>query len=347
MRDMADYTPEDREAFEAEAVGLYEEAVESEGLRADDPRLVAGGSLHRAFTLLIDMGLMQQDLDSSAWHPIEPSAAQSRIVTPLGQEGARLLEESARWAEAFGGISQTWRRSPQAASSGPITYLQGGAISPFLTGLLAEAQDELLTAQPQADRDAQSLAAATLRDIEALDRGLAMRTIYQHSARRQSITREYVAQVTARGAEVRTLDEFFNRMIIVDRRVAIIPGREGLHTAVVVRDPSVVAYLVDVFERTFARARPFADTESSALKEIAAEQRAMTIRMLVEGHSDGSSAKRLGVSPRTYAGYVADLKEEYDAETRFQLGYAMGQQGVTGQETSDVIRSEGDRPRNA
>jgi hypothetical protein len=34
------------------------------------------------------------------------------------------------------------------------------------------------------------------------------------------------------------------------------------------------------------------------------------------------------VSPRTYAGYVADLKEEFDAETRFQLGYSLGRLGL-------------------
>jgi hypothetical protein len=49
--------------------------------------------------------------------------------------------------------------------------------------------------------------------------------------------------------------------------------------------------------------------------------------MLIEGYSDPVSAKRLGVSPRTYAGYVADLKEEFDAETRFQLGYTIGKLG--------------------
>ena len=58
----------------------------------------------------------------------------------------------------------------------------------------------------------------------------------------------------------------------------------------------------------------------------------MTMRMLIEGHSDPVSAKRLGVSPRTYAGYVADLKADYDAETRFQLGYMMGRMGVSGHE---------------
>jgi hypothetical protein len=48
--------------------------------------------------------------------------------------------------------------------------------------------------------------------------------------------------------------------------------------------------------------------------------------MLVEGHSDPASAKRLGVSTRTYAGYIAALKDEYGVQTRFQLGHAMGAQ---------------------
>ena len=34
----------------------------------------------------------------------------------------------------------------------------------------------------------------------------------------------------------------------------------------------------------------------------------------------------VGVSTRTYAGYVASLKATYNVETRFQLGYAIGQQ---------------------
>ena len=123
---------------------------------------------------------------------------------------------------------------------------------------------------------------------------------------------------------MRTQDEFFNRMIVVDRRVAIIPSPDDLQTALAIREPTIVAYLVDVFMRSWERARPFTSQEASVVKHIADEQRAMTMRMLIEGHSDPVSAKRLGVSPRTYAGYVADLKDEFDAETRFQLGYSIG-----------------------
>jgi hypothetical protein len=333
---MAGYKPEDRALFEQQATGLYEQILAEGGLAADDDRIADGAPLRRAFDLLVELGLLQLDASRLTWRPMEPSNAQSRVVTPLGNEGARLLEESARWASAFSHLAQSWRRSPAATESGPFLYLHGEAINPYLTTLVSEAQDELLTAQPQATRSAKTVNEAAVRDVAALKRGLTMRTLYQHSARRHPATHKYVATVTEHGAEVRTLDEFFNRMIVVDRQVALIPAADSLATAVVVREPAIVAYLVDVFERAFARGRPFASGEQRVRKEIASEQRSMTIRMLIEGHADAVSAKRLGVSPRTYAGYVAELKEEYDAETRFQLGYTMAKLGIAGQEEGDT-----------
>ncbi len=333
---MAAYQPEDRELFEREATGLYEQVLAEGGLPAEDPRIADGAPLRRAFDLLIELGLLQLDSARTTWRPLEPSHAQSRVVTPLGTEGARLIEESARWASAFSGLNQSWRRSPAANDSGPFLYLHGEAVQPYLTTLVSEAQEELLTAQPQANRSTRTVTQAAVRDIEALQRGLVMRTLYQHSARRHSATHKYVAQVAEHGAQVRTLDEFFDRMIVVDRRVALIPAPDSPTTAVVVREPAIVAYLVDVFERAFARGRPFASGGQSVMKEIASEQRAMTIRMLIEGHADAVSAKRLGVSPRTYAGYVAELKEEYDTETRFQLGYTMGRLGIVGKELDET-----------
>jgi hypothetical protein len=328
---MSSYGPDERELFETGSATLYDEIVAAGGLSADDTRIADGASQRAAFDLLVELGLVQLDKSTDTWMPEDPNSIQSRVVSPLSHEGAKLLEESSHWARAFGTLNQSWRRSPASQSRGPFTYLHGEAIGPFLTGLVSEVEEELLTAQPQTGRDAQSLAAAALRDTAALERGITMRTLYQHSARRSSVTHKYVAAVTARGAEVRTLDEFFNRMIVIDRRVVVIPG-ENLSVAIAVREPAVVAYLVDVFERAWERGRPFTNKDSSMMREIAAEQRSMTIRMLIEGHADPVSAKRLGVSPRTYAGYIADLKTEYEADTRFQLGYMMGKQGVSGHE---------------
>ena len=329
------YGADERALFADEGAALYDDIVGREGIDRDDPRIADGAPDRPAFDLLASLGLVQLDPDTGRWLPEDPTTIQSRVVSPLSQQAAQLLDESSHWARTFGALTQSWRRSPMAESRGPFTYLRRAAIGPFLAGLVSECEEEMLTAQPQAGRDAASLAAAALRDTAMLERGAKMRTLYQHSARRSAYTAKYVAAVTERGAEVRTLDEFFNRLIVVDRRIAVIPASDDLTTAVAVREPSMVAYLVDIFERTWERARPFTNKETPTLKGIAAEQRAMTIRMLIEGHSDPVSAKRLGVSPRTYAGYVADLKAEYEQETRFQLGYAMGRAGVSGHEPVD------------
>ena len=326
---MRSFGPDDRDLLRSDAAKLYEEIVAEGGLQEGDPRIVTE---RRAFDLLLGLGLISPDHEGGAFHAVDPGAVQSRVVAPLGQEGARLLDESSQWAQTFASLAQVWRRSPDTGR-GPFTLVHNEAIDPFIAGMVADCEVEMLTAQPQTGRNRKALAAAAVRDTALLERGMKIRTLYQHSARRHAVTRKYVAAVTELGAEVRTLDEFFNRMIIVDRRIAVIPGREDVRSAMVIREPSIVAYLADIFERTWERARPFTMSQkSSTMSGIAGEQRAMTIRMLIEGHSDPVSAKRLGVSARTYAGYVADLKEEYEADTRFQLGYTMGTLGVSGNE---------------
>ncbi|MEZ5192638.1 MAG: hypothetical protein R2734_09035 [Nocardioides sp.] len=129
---------------------------------------------------------------------MEPSTVQANVVTPMTQRGAALPTESSQWATAFSGLSQTWRRSDQA-SRGLFSELRGSAIESFLESVVGDAEYELLTAQPQTGRDAPSIQAAAVRDIAALERGVKMRTLYQHSARRSSITHKYVAAVTQRG----------------------------------------------------------------------------------------------------------------------------------------------------
>ena len=280
----------------------------------------------------MSLNLLVHDDANAVYVPVDPTTVQSHVVGPMSQRGAELLGESSEWARAFGGLSQAWRRSPGAVR-GPISEFHGPAIRIFISGAVAEAEEELLTAQPQAGRERASLKAAAERDKAALDRGVRMRTLYQHSARRHALTREYVAEMTGarrRGAHPRRVLQPDDRRRPAGWRSS--RARAATNVAIAVQEPALVAYLVDVFERAWERARPFTNTERSMMNDIAREQRAMTIRMLIEGHSDPVSAKRLGVSARTFAGYVADLKAEYDADTRFQLGYTMGQTGVSGRE---------------
>ncbi|MEP7092038.1 MAG: LuxR family transcriptional regulator [Nocardioidaceae bacterium] len=314
---------EDRRLLETAASRVYANAVSLGARRVDDPRLAPGSELRPALDLLIDIGLLRHDEVTGLLHPVDPTGIQSQVVVPLGVRGAELLTESARWADAFSDLGQIFRTSPQAAVS-PITEIHGlENINSFIHAVVNDSRQELLTAQPHGRRPANTLAVAENRDVKALERGVRMRTLYQHSARHSPATREYVSDIVARGAEVRTLDEFFRRLIVVDRKVAVVPASDNHHVAIAIHEKSLIAYLVDIFERAWERAQPFNLSGNQAERNIAADVRAMSIRLLVEGHSDPASAKRLGVSTRTYAGYIAALKEEYGVQTRFQLGYAM------------------------
>ena len=157
------------------------------------------------------------------------------MVAPLGQQGAELIAESASWAQAFSAVSHSWRRSP-SAEGGPFAELRGAAIGPQLPRLALQPtlEVELLTAQPQDKRGIEELPEVVAREVAAIERGVSMRTLYQHAARRSSPPDKYVAAVTAAGAEVRTLDEFFNRLIVFDRRVAIVPSHEGVSGAMAI-----------------------------------------------------------------------------------------------------------------
>jgi hypothetical protein len=240
----------------------------------------------------------------------------------MGRQVVELLDESAAWAETFGSLAQAFRRTPLHDS--PLTEIRGlPAINRFLESVVDDAEQEILTAQPAGARRAVVLEQAVDRDLRALERGVVMRTLYQHTARRSKATREHVDRILERGAQVRTLDEFFNRLIVVDRRLAVIPGGAP-DVAVAIYDHNLVSYLADVFDRSWERGRAYTERGGSSESDIATEVRQLTVRMLTEGHSDPASAKRVGVSTRTYASYVAALKEEYGVETRFQLGYAMG-----------------------
>ena len=323
----ADFGEEQRALLERHATALYDAVVAMGSLRRADPRLAGASEELAAFELLLDLGLLAHDPQRDVYVPVDPTTVQARIVAPMGQQAASLLEESSRWSEAFSALGQSYRRS--SAARNPVTEIRGGTnINRFLEAALEDTREELLTAQPARDRSNAGLAAAVERDTRTVQRGVRMRTLYQHSARRSTAIKDYVDQMSPYGAQVRTLDEFFNRMIVRDRSLALVPGAEVNDVAIAIHEPALVSYLADIFERYWERARPYDDQHATTTRLIAEDVRKMTKRMLVEGHSDPASAKRVGVSTRTYAGYIASLKEEYGVQTRFQLGYAMGQHGA-------------------
>jgi hypothetical protein len=315
----------EHELVEELGIDVYETAITQGWIDESDAEFAPGTPRRTALELLTRLGLFHFDDHARRWHPTNPSAASDQLVVPMAQRGSELIAESARWNDTFGRLGQLYRGSSLSMQRAITEFHGVDAIDRFIDTQLTDCRREFLSAQPYGKRPASTLAEVEQRDLMALRRGVSMRTLYQHSARHSPATREYVSDVSALGAEVRTSDEFFKRLMVFDRHTALIPGTENHAVAVAIHDKSIVAYLVDIFERAWERALPFTVEGETVAKTIAGEVRAMTLRMLVEGHSDVVSAKRLGVSARTYASYIAALKEEYGVQTRFQLGWAMSQ----------------------
>lgn len=191
---------------------------------------------------------------------------------------------------------------------------------------LDQARREILTAQPDGPRPDMVLQDALDAVRDRLATGVAMRTLYQHSTRFDEPTKDYVRAVTEYGVQVRTLPEFFERLIIIDRTTAFIPGSLDRTAALLIREAAVVGFLADVFEREWDRAEPYPFIPvraAEAASEVIPEMRKSIRKLLIEGRSDKEIARRLGLSLRSLQAHVARLKEDHGAQHRLQLGYLM------------------------
>ena len=90
---MQGYGADERALFEDDATKLYEEVCQKGQIAASDYRIAEDGPLRAAFDLLVQMGLLIFDSEQDQWSPEDPTSVQSRVVSPLSQEAAKLLSK--------------------------------------------------------------------------------------------------------------------------------------------------------------------------------------------------------------------------------------------------------------
>jgi len=167
----------------------------------------------------------------------------------------------------------------------------------------------------------QSMAASKPLDQEALERGTVMRTIYLDSARNDPPTLTYLRWLAETGGQVRTLPTLPLRMVIFDRKQALIPvNPEHSKTgAVVQRGPGMVAALCALFEQMWQSAKPVGQEKHRDDQGLTGQEQAI-ITLLAEGWTDDVIARKLGVSVRTSRRITAELTQRLGARSRFQAG---------------------------
>ncbi|MEU5438109.1 helix-turn-helix transcriptional regulator [Streptomyces sp. NPDC020719] len=288
----------------------------------------------QAAPCLIDLALLRPDTDDpEQLRPVPPSVVLNQLVQPLEREiheRRKLSMQLTSTFEPFMSIT-----GHDAASTNAITVLEGlELINTTLDRVIDECTKELLTIQPGSGRRPEVIESGLRRVQPLLDRGVDMRTLYQHTARHHSATIGYVERIAPYGLEVRTLEEIIDRLIVVDRKVAFIPARSDRRVALELRHEGLVQYLVGVFDQFWLHAVPWEEEVPYSLKAegITGVQRSIA-KLLVEGHVDDSIARRLGMNVRTCRAHIAKLNAALGSGSRAQLGYLIAQSGILEQDS--------------
>ncbi|MGH6656068.1 MAG: LuxR family transcriptional regulator, partial [Actinocrinis sp.] len=295
--------------------GGYESADLPDEARATYALVLRSGSIPVAAQLaglqqLADLGLVELSEDGEELLAVDPRQIELRLTGDWRRKAWELELRAATLERDISALTAEYIAA-NGVRRDAIRYLHGGrAIADFVELSARGAKREILTAQPGGARGHDVLLPSVRVTREQRARGIALRSLYQHTARFSEPTKEYVREVTAHGGEVRTLDEFFERIVIVDRTSAILPAaigdgeagqQDAVDIAVALGDEAVVRFLADVFDRTWQRAVTFVPSNAAAAsKEVVPEMHAMIKRLLKEGLTDSAIAKRIGVSERTY-----------------------------------------------
>ncbi|WP_436735994.1 LuxR C-terminal-related transcriptional regulator [Streptomyces sp. BBFR102] len=261
--------------------------------------------------------------------PVPPDIAVTGLAWPLELAVLAHQERLAALRTSFHAAEHAYRDVMRQAEL-PIRLLTGEEINPALEKAVSDCTEELLTAQPGGGRGPEQLAEALPRDLALISRGVRQRTLYQHTVRAHGPTLAYIEQVIAQGAQVRTLNEVFDRVIICDRSSAFIPaGADREAAAILIQHPPLVEYLRKVFELMWEHAEPVTYQHGRHRPQLLTSRtRQNVLRLMVNGYTDEAIASRLGMSTRTVFSHIQKASELLGSRSRGHLGYIIASQGV-------------------
>ncbi|MFD9306049.1 LuxR C-terminal-related transcriptional regulator [Streptomyces sp. NPDC060048] len=269
------------------------------------------------------------------WSAVSPRAATARTLAPLAVRVRETHDEMDRLRARLESLIPQYEAGSSQRDRDGVNGLElvtdRTALQNLIRELIGSAEDEVLTCHPGGGRSPEILEQAVVRDEAMLARGVRLRTIYQHTARYSRPTAAYVERVAALGSQVRTVGDGLMRMIVVDQHTGLLEVRDDDKAAMVVREPNVVHFMVQTFERSWAQAEPFGTTVGpDQARSISEELRQTIVRLLAEGLEDKVIARRLGMSERTCQRHIAEVMRAVGAKSRFQAGFLLSAAAAVG-----------------
>ncbi|MFU8854928.1 helix-turn-helix transcriptional regulator [Micromonospora sp. SL1-18] len=192
----------------------------------------------------------------------------------------------------------------------------------------AEIQNSCTTEILLFDRPPYSAGPDNPQQSEVLTRGIRWRTIYSAESLERYGARAHVRELSAQGEQARLLPRLPMKLVIADRRVALIPLmlETGIRQSAVIRRSTLLDALVTLFELYWSRALPL-DAQQPAETGAVDDEDRQVLALLAAGAKDEAIARELGIGVRTLRRRMQRLLAALDADTRFQAGLQASRRG--------------------
>ncbi|MEU2022374.1 helix-turn-helix transcriptional regulator [Streptomyces sp. NPDC016469] len=238
------------------------------------------------------------------------------------------LSERHRAAQTYGAGAPVEVLSGPAAIRRRLVTMQRHARSEVCTFVPARHMPELLSFEDNHEE----------ADAEMMRRGVTVRSVVERAWLEHPATADLVDACLAQGQHISVTDRLPTKLVIVDRRIALLPldpDRESEPVALVVHRTGLLTALVSLFEAHFERGRRLVPPggDGDAESPVAAVDRQI-LALLHVGLTDAAIARQLGMGHRTVQRRLHTLMDEVGAATRFQLGWHAARAGWLS-ETSD------------
>jgi hypothetical protein len=162
--------------------------------------------------------------------------------------------------------------------------------------------------------------------FQALQRGIRCRALIDSDLLNMPGWLDHMRDNTSRGEECRIASSLPFKLMIADRKMAIIPLNLARPDGPVllVRSSSLLEALCEVFELLWRNATPFRSSDA-AQATPGRRPCASLLSLLTSGLNDKAIEVELNMSHRTLARRISELMKELGATTRCQLGWLAAQ----------------------
>jgi DNA-binding CsgD family transcriptional regulator len=167
-----------------------------------------------------------------------------------------------------------------------------------------------------------------------LRRGVRCRGIYESSLLEVPGRLRYLRRLASLGEQARVAPRLPMRMVICDRRLAMLPlapptatGSAGGESVALVNPSSLLDALIELFEDYWQRSHPMWSRRGGGAQGLSPAEHEM-LQLLGTGLKDEAIARQLGVSMRTARRRISALLTRLDSSSRFQAGAEAARRGL-------------------